>query len=46
MYHVIMTVTVSKHKTQKAASAALKKIKDKDGEIAMVVKMPDEKEKK
>lgn len=46
MYHVVVVRTVSEHKTAKAASSALKKVKAKDGDLAMVVEMPEKKEKK
>lgn len=45
-FYVIVVRDVSHHKTAKAASAALKKIKTADGDLAMVVEIPEKKEKR
>jgi hypothetical protein len=47
MYQIIVIQVVSKHKTKRAASAALKRLTEKHGEMAMVVEVPeDNREKK
>jgi hypothetical protein len=45
-YQVWVISVVSKHKTRRAASAALRKLTEEHGEMAMVVEVPDEREKK
>jgi hypothetical protein len=42
MYQIIVIQVISKHKTKRAASAALRKLTDKHGEMAMVVEVPEE----
>ena len=42
-FQIIVIQVLSRHATKRAASAALRKLSDKHGEIAMVIEVPDEK---
>jgi len=45
MFQVWVIQVVSKHRTKRAASAALRKLTDEHGEMAMVVETPEESSK-